>query len=124
MSLELRILSNTYSPANRCIYCGATDGPLGEEHIIPLSLGGRLILPDASCRDCEKITGRFETAVARTMMGNFRIVMGFPTRRPKERPTHLTANVRSTSGLFERIEVPASDFPATIFFPNLPCAPA
>ena len=31
-----------------CIYCGATD-QLTDEHIIPLALGGRFVLPDSSC---------------------------------------------------------------------------
>jgi hypothetical protein len=56
-----------YSPAGNCIYCGATsyrkdgsDSPLGEEHIIPRGIGGRLVLPQASCAECERITTTFE----------------------------------------------------------------
>jgi 5-methylcytosine-specific restriction endonuclease McrA len=38
----------------RCIYCGST-GPLKDEHIIPLSLGGKAVIEAASCGDCEAI---------------------------------------------------------------------
>jgi hypothetical protein len=46
-----------YAPVGRCIYC-PDDGSagLGDEHIIPYSLNGTQILPQASCRKCEKIT--------------------------------------------------------------------
>ncbi len=46
-----------YAPVGRYIYC-PDDGSagLGDEHIIPYSLNGTQILPQASCRKCEKIT--------------------------------------------------------------------
>jgi hypothetical protein len=53
-------LQKTYPPANRCIYCGDTNGPLGEEHIIPEGIGGRIILPRASCKECERKIGKVE----------------------------------------------------------------
>jgi hypothetical protein len=62
-------MASFYKPVGRCIYCGETaysendlNRKLGEEHIIPLSLGGTLILPEASCQKCEAITSRIETA--------------------------------------------------------------
>src|SRR5712672_2024078 len=59
----------TFDPVGRCIYCGATGVDLRDEHIVPLSLNGTMILPRASCRECEKITTRFERSVARNMYG-------------------------------------------------------
>jgi hypothetical protein len=64
-----REMGRRYAPAGFCIYCGAR-GPsvaLGQEHIVPKGLGGTLILPDASCRDCEKITGAIEQQCLRRM---------------------------------------------------------
>jgi len=63
-------------PAGLCIYCGAptyTDegGKLHEEHVVPLSINGNYVLPEASCRDCEQITGRNEALI---MRGGFRAV--------------------------------------------------
>ena len=58
-----------YPAVGRCIYCGATEPPLGarrftDEHIIPLALGGNLILQEASCTDCAAIINReIETPV-------------------------------------------------------------
>lgn len=40
-----------YQPVNVCIYCGGT-GALSDEHIIPFGLGGRWVLPKASCAEC------------------------------------------------------------------------
>ncbi|WP_217539485.1 HNH endonuclease, partial [Stenotrophomonas sp. GbtcB23] len=48
------------APVGASIYCGATDGRLTEEHIIPKGLGGTLVLPQASCDDCAAITSLFE----------------------------------------------------------------
>src|SRR4051812_27988675 len=48
----------TFPPAGHCIYCGATEyapgatRPLGEEHIISEGIGGTIIFPEASCREC------------------------------------------------------------------------
>jgi 5-methylcytosine-specific restriction endonuclease McrA len=48
----------------RCIYCGST-GPLKDEHIIPLSLGGKAVIEAASCGDCEKVTSYLDGYLAR-----------------------------------------------------------
>ena len=40
----------------RCIYCGTTEGKLSEEHITPYGLGGLLVLQEASCERCARIT--------------------------------------------------------------------
>lgn len=89
-----------YSPIEKCIYCNArvydTNRPerkLAEEHIVPKSLGGSLVLPEASCAQCEGITSAFEGTVARTIFGPLRIHFNLPTRRPKERPEQLPVYV-------------------------------
>jgi 5-methylcytosine-specific restriction endonuclease McrA len=46
--IRLKSPSKIYAPKNSCIYCGVSDGKLSDEHIIPLSLGGNMILPKAS----------------------------------------------------------------------------
>src|SRR3546814_3930149 len=76
----------TYPPVGQCIYCGSTKEPLGKEHIIPYGLGGNLVLPKASCKGCEAITGGFEQVCLRTMFGPARLRLNMPTRRRKERP--------------------------------------
>lgn len=82
---------STYLPVGHCIYCGSDGGEqgLGDEHIVPFSLGGMSVLPEASCRACEAIISAFEGRCARIMYGSFRIREKVQTRRPKERPTKL-----------------------------------
>src|SRR5260370_30199329 len=45
------------SYVGRCIYCGATKGKLTEEHVSPFGLNGCVTLLEASCLDCNKVTG-------------------------------------------------------------------
>ena len=84
-----------YSPVGRCIYCGVLGDTvkLHDEHIIPHGLGGKLILPKASCAQCGKITGAvIEQQCLRTMLRSLRLRLGLAGRRkPKERPKTLPA---------------------------------
>lgn len=82
-----------YSPANECIYCSSRER-LTREHIIPLSAGGRWIFPKSSCQDCAAITGAFEGEFTRTILGPLRMLYNMPTRRPKDRPQHLSLSVK------------------------------
>jgi HNH endonuclease len=87
-----------FAPPGRCIYCGELDPPEGlrDEHIIPLALGGRTVLPKASCKKCEGITHAFEGQTAYHYFDAVRWQNEMPTRRPKsERPTSLPAIVGS-----------------------------
>lgn len=69
-----------YGPVGKCIYCAAPPpAVLTDEHIIPLALGGEHLLLKASCKPCEKITGRFEGIVLR---GGLRPILRDHTRMP------------------------------------------
>lgn len=48
-----------------CIYCNEYSEKLTDEHIIPLGLGGSLILKKCSCYNCNSITSRFENFILR-----------------------------------------------------------
>jgi HNH endonuclease len=72
-----------------CIYCGMTDVKLTDEHIVPYSLGGSHVLRDASCVRCANITKKFEQRVARDLWGDARISFNAPTRRKRERKSHI-----------------------------------
>src|ERR1700677_3245682 len=63
---------HVYAPLGRCLYCDTKD-TLGKEHVIAKSLGGRKILPRASCAKCGTTTSEFERTVARTMLGPMRM---------------------------------------------------
>ncbi|MGY3235622.1 hypothetical protein ACVWZ4_003835 [Bradyrhizobium sp. USDA 4472] len=108
-----------YPPVNRCVYCGCKDD-LTDEHIIPSGLGGRWLLPKASCRPCATITGAFEGVVLRTILGPLRMYYSMPTRRKKQRPEKLPLKVKLTPDSdFSFIDVAQEIYPFLILFPNL-----
>jgi hypothetical protein len=72
-----------FAPIGCCIYCGSTEPPFTDEHIIPQGLGGREFLPDASCESCRVETGKFEEVVQRGMVWALRRTLGM---RGKRRP--------------------------------------
>lgn len=106
-----------YSPVGKCIYCGRTD-ELTVEHVIPYGLGGKIELPEASCRDCAKITSKFERTCLRTMYGPLRLLYGMPSRRKKDRPSTLPLKIkRIASEEWSYLEVEQEKFPFLILFP-------
>lgn len=104
-----------YPSVGRCIYCGSTPSTLGDEHIIPFSLNGALVLPDASCKDCEKITHRYERTVARMVFGNFRMKHNVQSRRVKRRPSHIEIGTLSPNGTRGKALVPVAEHPTMLF---------
>ncbi len=74
---------NVYRPVGHCIYCGGNGdiGGLSREHIIPLALGGGLILPKSSCATCSAITGRVESVCLNNHLGPYRKFAGYRSNR-------------------------------------------
>lgn len=101
-----------YQPVWRCIYCGDDTSPrkLQKEHIVPLSLGGKSVLPKASCEKCAEKTKEFETYCARNIYGKFRIKHDLPTRHPEQRPEELPLEIEFP-GYTEQRYLPVSDYP-------------
>jgi hypothetical protein len=101
-----------YKPVWKCIYCGKDrfECTLGQDHVIPLSLDGRFILPRASCQVCSEITKSFEETCTRTMWGTLRIILGSYTRRPEERPLTLPM-IAVVDGREEHIQASVEDYP-------------
>lgn len=78
----------TYLPgAGRCVYCWPArtiTSNLGREHIIPDKLGGKLILHQASCRECERAINReIETPTLTRMWVHARTHLQMKTSAPK-----------------------------------------
>lgn len=104
-----------YAPVGQCIYCGILDVPQGmrrfhDEHIVPLALNGALILPEASCRQCERIINMQIEARLAEEYAYFRAKYGLPTRRPKNRKK--TVKLPSIIGGW--IDVPATEYTAPV----------
>jgi hypothetical protein len=109
-----------YPAVGTCIYCG-TQSNLTDEHIIPLSLGGVLILPQASCAgkgSCNDKTHKFEGVVARQIFGKFRARHKLPTRRPKERPTEFEFSTAHGPKFAAASEYPTELFVYKFYKPN------
>ena len=105
-----------YAPVGRCIYCGVVEVPLGmkrfhDEHIVPLALNGGLILPEASCRQCERtINKEIESRLLTEEYAQFRAKYGLPTRRKKKRKKAV--KLPSIAGGW--INVPATEYTAPV----------
>lgn len=103
-----------YPPVGKCIYCGATSysddesRALADEHIIPFALGGSHILPEASCRACETITGSTEQVALRGLLRGPRVALGLRSR--KGHPDHLPmyAHLRDS---VHKLDVQVEDYP-------------
>ncbi|MFB6448390.1 hypothetical protein [Bradyrhizobium tunisiense] len=85
-----------------------------DEHILPLSLGGGHVIADASCLACADITKRFEQDVARELWGDARVSYNAPSRRKKQRRTHIL--LRDPNNPVRTVKVPYSDYPAPMMF--------
>src|SRR3954447_9421322 len=113
-----------YASVRRCIYCGASEYStdrmkLGDEHIIPEGLNGQLILPEASCANCENVTKKIEGYCLRTTLGALRNKLNVRTKRPKERPTTLPVRFL-VDGKWQVYEVPIRDYPLFVSMPYVP----
>ena len=75
LSKRMRTESRRLPSVGRCIYCPGTER-LSDEHILPDGMGGRVVLPDASCEECRKMTCKFEQHVLRGMLWPLRVAMG------------------------------------------------
>ncbi len=114
IAVATRVVANyLYPPLRRCIYCGTTTLPagvsrFGDEHVVPLALGGNLILREASCRRCERIINEeIESPVLLKEWVYLRIKRNFPTRKKtRKRPTHVTLQCHDGSP----IQIPINDY--------------
>src|SRR5258708_6900327 len=76
-----------------CIYCGARDVKLTDEHVVPFGFGGNVELLEASCVPCAEETSKCEREIARNVLSDFRIHANIQTYRPKRRPSELSFDV-------------------------------
>ena len=71
-----------------CIYCGAKDVKLTDEHVVPYALGGNTaVFEKACCITCQRVIQPYEQRILRGQLGAFRSRIDAPTRNPKDRPT-------------------------------------
>lgn len=122
--LEPHMLSSfkvkQYPPVNCCIYCGRSEGKLTNEHIVMYGLGGKAVLPKASCSACGRITSQIEQFVSREMWGPFRVLTSIQSRN-KQRPSEIAYTVQSPGATYARRRLlPVGNHPAWLHFPKMP----
>jgi hypothetical protein len=117
--MEILAPDLTFSPVGHCIYCGKNEGQMTDEHVIPFGLGGTLVLPKSSCPACSAKTAALEQTIQRMLLGPFRIRLGLPTRRKKERPTKLDFFVMRRGQVSKKL-LPVSEFPLVYHTAKLP----
>jgi hypothetical protein len=110
------ITTKKYMPVGQCIYCGSRSN-LGDEHIIPYSLGGGMILPDASCYECGKVTSYINGYAARHLFDEARAALNIRTRHRSHRATKRRLLV-TIAEKQQYVDLPINDYPNTIALPN------
>ncbi|PQZ52124.1 hypothetical protein CQ052_03900 [Ochrobactrum sp. MYb15] len=110
-----------FRPVNRCIYCGGSNGKLTDEHIVPFSLGGTIVLPKASCEDCQNRINVFETSISTQTYISFRSAQRFPSRTKSlldSIPVIFRVGQTET-----RREIPIDDAPVSYTIPHFSLPP-
>lgn len=115
-----KIPQKTVGNVGRCIYCGAKNTKLTDEHIVPLGLNGCYLLKKASCEACAAITSRFEHEVLRKSLIGPRIGLDLPTRNKKNRPKYLELTVE-THGVQKIIQLEQNENFSVVIFPEYLC---
>jgi len=110
-----------YGAAGKCIYCGALAlaGKLGEEHIIPISFGGNLVLPHASCSPCGQITGKIEDHCLKGLLSTARPHLGIRGRQRKSGLTRGPVYIER-AGRIETTSVHITQHPGMLLMPLMP----
>jgi len=105
----------TYPPVGRCIYCGRSDTKLTKEHIVAEALGGKLILPKATCLECAKSTCRAETHCFHKTLRAPRARFKFPSKRPSPKTLKLKTIEAETTTV---ADVSIDDYPTALVLPT------
>ena len=105
-----------YDPVGQCIYCGATGCELTKEHVLARGLMGTEVLPQASCKSCQRITSDFEGEIMQGPWRAFRLKNELPhNKSKKEYQAELAKGLKlrfiDWDGNVEEEMLPANDWP-------------
>lgn len=110
------ITNKRYPSIGQCVYC-RLEGTLTDEHAIPFGLGGNLVLPQASCKQCAQITSRFEARILRGGLRGIKERLGLSSRskgRPEKLPLFCVNGDEA-----KRVDVAIEHYPALVILPYL-----
>jgi hypothetical protein len=105
----------------RCVYCGSSryrekdDRRLGDEHVIPESLGGNLILEQAACEGCERKINLFEQSIMKTVLYAPRVHLGIRRKKRKRGEETITLDA-TVDGKDVKVSLPLKRTPLMLFF--------
>lgn len=108
-------------PINACVYCGSTnyrekdDRRLGDEHVIPESLGGNLILEQAACENCERRVNLFEQPILKSVLYAPHVFLGLRRKKRKRGEETITVHA-SVNGKDIKLTLPLKRMPVMLFF--------
>jgi len=112
----LQGMRKRYDPVGSCIYCGASAVPLTDEHIIPRGIYGGLVLPRASCLDCNSITSARESRYQNGTIKDLRTALEMPNTDGQR----ISRPIRIRSDKGDEAKHHLQDAPSFIFSPILP----
>lgn len=118
-----------FEPSDQCIYCGSVDyyenstQKLGDEHIFPLSLSGDWIFPNASCRACERITGRIESILLNGFLLQARRALGLKGRTKANRQKPTFGVFDDVSGQTVKVDIAIDQNPGLLILPRFGLPP-
>lgn len=109
----------------RCIYCGGpeytpgTGEPLHEEHVVAEGMGARLVLPGASCRQCEEVINIFESGVLHNTFWAARRALKIRGKRRKRKEEKLYPVTVSINGADVVLKTPLEVHPTVLFIATM-----
>lgn len=109
---------------NACIYCAnpryreKDERRLGDEHVIPESLGGNLILDNGSCESCERRVNAFEQSILKSVLYAPRVHLGVRRKSRKRGEETVTVDAK-VDDKDVKITLPIKRVPVTLFLPIL-----
>lgn len=113
-------IKRVFEPVGFCIYCYTRTGPFTDEHTLPDGLGGRHILPKASCEKCQRIINQVEQYCMRTMLGNVRAHMGIRSRKKRPPVPQSLLIAEKDTGRRSRVYKPIRELPLITVMPAFP----
>lgn len=118
-------MNGLFLDVGACIYCGDKTPPLSREHVFPRGLGGgkppdgyldALVLQNASCEQCRRITQKIEEQCLLSMMGPGRAKLGL---KRKDRASRTTkALIEKSDGTSDERELDWSYIPGPVVIPS------
>lgn len=110
-----------YDSPGRCIYCGRSDVPLTDEHIVPLGLNGYQVIRNASCAACQQTINTIESNYMQKQYGVLRDIVG---RRSRKKSNYQgTVELVYPNGFRRDVKVDARHFPVQAVFAAYECGP-